>query len=109
MGTVGSSVGVEAAEKFTENTYEVMEKLKIPESARNLTELFHKLINPTEPFELKVNVDVSPNVVNLVEKFLYLIPVMFIIIMFIIIFAIVLLLQICKCFISCYFKHFEFC
>lgn len=75
MGTVGSSLGVKAAEKFTENTYEAIEKLKLPESAKNLTEVFQKLLNPPTPFEFKINLDVSPNVVNLVEKFLYFIPI----------------------------------
>lgn len=82
MGTVGSSVGVEAAEKFTESTYEVIEKLKIQESAKNLTEVFQKLLDPPRPFELKIYLDMSPNIISLAEKLLYFIPAIMIIFLF---------------------------
>lgn len=75
MGGVGSSVGVKAAEKLSENTVQALESLKIPESARNLTETINKIVNPPGPFEFKVDLDLSQNVIELVEKFLYFVPI----------------------------------
>ena len=83
MGTVGSSVGVEAAEKFTESTYEVIEKLKLQESAKNLTEVFQKLLNPPGPFEIKIDLDISPNIIGLAEKFLYFVPAILVLVLLI--------------------------
>lgn len=92
MGTVGSSVGVEAAEKFTESTYEVIEKLKIQESAKNLTEVFQKLLNPPRPFELKITIDISDNVIQLAEKLLYFIPATLLLFLFLL----VIIWRVCK-------------
>lgn len=79
MGNLGSSLGLKAAEKISSSTFTALEKLKIAESTQNLTETLEKLAHPPGPIDFKVELDISDNLMRLVETFFVLVGVAFVI------------------------------
>jgi hypothetical protein len=74
IGASLSAAGEKAASTFSDRAMQTMEKMNITESTKNMTEVINKMIESISPLEVKVNLDITPNLQDLIEKFSLLVP-----------------------------------
>ncbi len=80
----GLSAVESQAEKLRQEAVNIIQYFKLKETATNFTKSFSRILHPSGHLTVDVNLDLAPELQILAEKFLYIIPLCFILLLIII-------------------------